>query len=207
MKGVVIDYKEDKGYGFLRDENGDNRFFHISYIQQRKQFLDNLLDYHYTDFEERTCLILTFTPHENEKRQLGAANIKLTNEILNNKLNKASFKAKIIKVSYDVSSVTRTVQGIKKGMPAPFNATAGSHGTYRIGYPEVSRELNIDFIRTDDIGWGTIDVRELVLRLNNREKITDVLVDSLQRKLFDRTIIIHSNGKEWILKDSSILII
>jgi cold shock CspA family protein len=33
MKGRVIKYFDEKGYGFIKDENGDKRFFHISNVK------------------------------------------------------------------------------------------------------------------------------------------------------------------------------
>ncbi|HBF76732.1 cold-shock protein [Clostridium tyrobutyricum] len=33
MKGRIIKYFTEKGYGFIKDENGDDRFFHISNVK------------------------------------------------------------------------------------------------------------------------------------------------------------------------------
>ena len=29
MKGTITTWFEDKGFGFIKDENGDNRYFHV----------------------------------------------------------------------------------------------------------------------------------------------------------------------------------
>ena len=110
-------------------------------------------------------------------------------------------------LKYETASLTRTVSGIQKGMSTPFGATAGGNGTYRIGYPEVIRALNLFFRRTDDIGWGVIDVRELVLNINDRSKITDNLMDTLKNQLIERMIWINNinKNKEWALKDNTVL--
>lgn len=204
MKGIVVEYFEDKGFGFIKDENEEKRFFHVTNIKEKNIFLNNLTDYFYTDWFERKCYVVNFNPSKNEKG-LKALDIILTTQIFNEKSIKNEFEAKIADFKYHTTSLTRTVSGINKGMSEPYGATAGGNGTYRIGYPEVLRELNIYFRRIDDIGWGTIDVRELVLAINGRSKITDKLIDTLKNKLVGEMIWIYLLNNEWTLKDNSIL--
>ncbi|MBL6447593.1 hypothetical protein JMN32_14840 [Fulvivirga sp. 29W222] len=204
MKGIIIEYFEDKGFGFLKDSKQIKRFFHISQIMEKKKFTENLEDYYYTDWVERKCYVVNFTPFENEKG-LSAIDINFTNQIFNDKISQTEFEAEITDFKYDTASLTRTVSGIKKGNPSPLGATAGSNGTYRIGYPEVLRQLNIYFRRIDDIGWGTIDVRDLALNINSRTKVTQKLTQELERHLVGKSTKIASNGKEWFLKDSAVL--
>ena len=204
MKGVVINYFEGKGYGFIKDENEDNRFFHISEVKQRKQFLENLVRYWCSEYKEE-CLSITFEPSANS-RGLTALNINLTNQILNDMSMSGLFKSIITNVEYDESELTRIVSGVKGG-GAPPGATTGGHGTYRIGYPEVHRELNISYRRIDDIGWGKIDVRDLVLKINGRAKVTKRLVKELQDKLIGQKVDIGSTGNQWFLSDTSILML
>ena len=204
MKGIIVDYVEAKGFGFITDENEEKRFFHISNIKERNKFLSNITDYYYTDWQERKCYVVNFNPSENEKG-LNAIDINLTNQIFNDKSIKSEFDVKIVDLERYEDSLTRTVSGIKKGESAPPGTTAGSNGTYRFGYPEVLRELNIHFRRIDDIGWGTIDIREVVLTINDRSKITDKLVDTLRSKLVGKIISIYPKNYEWTLKDNSIL--
>jgi cold shock CspA family protein len=45
MKGVMIHYDDKKGFGFIKDENEDERFFHISNLYEKSEFLTNLSDY------------------------------------------------------------------------------------------------------------------------------------------------------------------
>jgi len=119
--------------------------------------------------------------------------------------NTGRIETRIIDVRYEVKTLSRISSGYKKGQGAPPLSTAGSNGTYRIGYPETSRELLIDFIRTDDLGWGTISARRLTLYVNNREKITESLVEAIKQKITGKTArVIMSNG-EWFLLDMSIL--
>lgn len=207
MKGVVIEYIEDKGFGFIKDENGDERFFHISNVFDKIEFIENLSEYFYSDYKEHhdiKCFLVWFTPSENDKGLI-ALNVKLTDQIINDKSNKEIFEATVTDVGYYVDSLTRTVSGIKKGMPPPPYATAGGHGTYRIGYPEVTRELNIAFRRIDDIGWGTIEVRDIVLEINDREKITDKFVEALKNHLAGKIIKVSSDGNYWVLHENSYL--
>lgn len=204
MKGIIVDYFEDKGFGFLKDENEDKRFFHINNIRERDKFLDNLTDYYYTDWVERKCYVINFNPSQNEKG-LNALDINLTKQIFNDSSTTTEFDAKIVDFKYDTDSLTRVVSGITKGKSRPLGATTGGNGTYRIGYPEVFRQLNIYFRRIDDIGWGTIDVRDLVLIINDRSKITDSLIHTFKNKLTGKTLTITQNRKNWTLKDQSIL--
>ena len=204
MKGIVIDYIEEKGFGFIKDENEEKRIFHISSLREKDKFLNNLTDYYFTDWVERTCYVVNFTPNENSKG-LNATNIILTKQIFNDKSLKNSFEVMITDLKYYSETLTRTVSGIKKGSSIPFGATAGGYGTYRIGYPEAFRELNIFFRRLDDIGWGTIDVRDLVLNINDRSKITDRFVETLKDKLVGKKVFITPTTKNWELNDNSIL--
>ncbi|PEC58450.1 hypothetical protein CN556_24825 [Bacillus wiedmannii] len=53
MKGRVTKYFDEKGYGFVKDERGSNRFFHISKVISMEEITQG-------SFVE-------FTPEENEK--------------------------------------------------------------------------------------------------------------------------------------------
>lgn len=204
MNGIITDYIEDKGFGFIKDQNENKRFFHISKIREKDKFLNNITTYLYTEWVERNCFVVDFKEVENEKG-LSAIDIHLTNQIFNDKSIISIYEAEIMDLKYDTDSITRVVSGIKSGMSVPFGATSGGNGTYRLDYPEVFRELNIYFRRTDDIGWGTIDVRELVLDINDRSKITEKLIEILKNKIVGKSIPIISNQKKWKLIDNSIL--
>jgi hypothetical protein len=205
MKGIVVKFFEEKGFGFIKDENKEEHFFHIKNIKEKNMFLNNLSDYcYYTDCDESKCYVVNFTPSQNDKGS-NALDINLTNQIFNDKSINTEFEAKIVDLKYDVDSLTRVVSGITKGKPQPLGATAGRNGTFRIGYPEVLREVNIYFHRTDDIGWGTIDVRELVLSMNDRKSVTDKLINTLKNHFIEKKIMICQKDNKWSLKDNSIL--
>jgi hypothetical protein len=203
MKGIITDYFEEKRFGFIKDENEDKRFFHISDIKGGDMFLSNLVDYYYTD-SERICYVVNFTPSEN-KKGLKATNVNLTKQVFNDKAKNNPFGVIITDFKYYSRTLTRVVTGIKNGSSIPVGATRGSNGTYRIGYPEVCRQLNIHFRRIDDIGWGTINVRGLVLTINNRSNITGKLIEILKGKLVGQTISIIPTSGTWVLSDISIL--
>jgi cold shock CspA family protein len=205
MKGAITNYIDEKGYGFIKDENGESRFFHISKVKDNAKFLGNIIAYYYSDFEDRDCFIVNFTPSTGPKGPT-AIDIKLSNSLLNDKSNKQPFNGLVEDLKYDTASLTRISTGIKGGT-TPFGATAGSNGTFRMGYPEVLRELNIYYRRLGDLGWGTIDVRELALQANTRQNVTDKFVEALKKKICGKQIEIVSNGSEWELVDTSILVL
>lgn len=204
MQGVVIKYVDDKGFGFIKDENKENRFFHISNVISRKEFLENLNYYYYSEDCNNKCYIVEFNPEQNNKG-LTVSNIKLTKLYLNDKSLNHKFQAIVTDFDYAVNSLTRIVQGIKKNAQIPYGVTAGSNGTYRIGFPEVTRELNIEFRKLSGIGWGTIEVRDLILELNDRQKITSSLVSKFKEKLIGKTIEVYAKKGQWYLKNVSIL--
>ena len=205
MKGIVNKYIEDKGFGFIIDENDEERFFYISDVVEKEIFLKNLSSYYYAEFYKESPKIVEFYPIQKQKGLI-ASKIELTNQVLNDKSNANRFKAIITDFNYDVESLTRIVQGIKKGNSAPFGSTAGSNGTYRIDYPDTTRELNLSFKKMNDIGWGKIDVRSLVLSLNNRKKITNSFVEKLRGKLIGKEVEVFAIHNQWNLRDNSILI-
>lgn len=90
-------------------------------------------------------------------------------------------------------------------MSPPFGATRGGNGTYRLGYPETFKELNIDFLKIGDIGWGTIDVRVLALLVNNRKSITEKFVRDLRSKILNKKINIILTGTTWKIQNPSSL--
>lgn len=202
MKGVIEKYIKNGGFGFILDEDYCERFFHISEIKNKERFLENINSY-VLENNQRCCMV-DFLPGSNEKGII-ALNINLSDQILNDTQKSGTFKARIADFRYEVVKWTKTISGIKKNDSIPIFATAGGNGTYRIDYPEVIRQLHLEFYRLDDIGWGNINVRNIVLSLNNRSKITDKIVEKLKSKLTGMTIEICVKNDEWELVDNSIL--
>lgn len=203
MKGIITKYDEDRGYGFIKDENEEERFFHISSINQSEYFLNNISDYYFTPLITRRCYVVEFIESTNSKG-LSATKINLTNQIFNDMSRTIIFDAQIIDIEYDNRTLTKIVTGMKNGSK-PMGATAGSNGTYRIDYPEVNRDLNLYFRRINDIGWDSIEIRDLALRINGRKKITKKFIENLKQRLIGKQIQIFSLGKNWEIKNQSIL--
>jgi len=204
MKGVITSYREDKGFGFIKDENEVEYFFHISSVIDKNTFLNNIVDYFYSEFAERICYVVNFTAGENQQGPV-ATRITLTEQIFNDKTDNEGFDVRITDVTYHVNSLTRIAQGYTKGRSKPFGATAGSNGTYRLGYPEISKQLLIRFRRVDEIGWGNIEVKDQALTINSRSNMTGSFVVTLKSKLVDKLASVHSDGQNWLLSNNSIL--
>ena len=203
MKGVITKYFSDKGFGFILGEDDNSYYFHISKFKNRNEFEENFQEYYRYRFDD-TCYQINFVPSTSE-RGLCAINITLTDVKVNDRESGEIFEAKVTEIKNEIHTVSRTVQGIKKGEGAPFSATAGGNGTFRLGYPETSRDLYLYFSRQDRQGWGLIEVRDLFLQINDRSKITSKSIDSLQEKLLNKSIQITSNGNEWVLVDENVI--
>lgn len=203
MKGVITKYVSDKGYGFILGEDEKSYYFHISKFKKRNEFDENFQEYYRYCFDD-SCYQITFVPSSSD-RGLCAINIDLTDEKINDRESKEIFDAKITEVKNEIHTVSRTVSGIKKGEGAPFFATAGGNGTYRLGYPETYRNLYLHFSRQDKQGWGLIEVRDLFLEINDRSKITSKSIDLLKEKLINKITQITSDGNNWILVNENVL--
>ena len=204
MKGIITEYIEEKGFGFIKDESENKIFFHISQVKEKEKFLLNISKYYFSNYQNRDCFVVKFKIFNNEKG-INATEIELTNQIFNDTSTKNIYEATVTDIKYTKESLTRTVSGIKKGMSEPFGATGGGNGTYRIGYPEELKELNLYYRKSDDIGWGIIEVREKVLKINERTKITDKFIENLKNKIIGKTINIIAHKNEWKLLDDKIL--
>lgn len=205
MKGVITKYFSDKGYGFILGEDSNSYYFHISKFKNRNEFDENFQDYYRYHFDD-ACYQITFVPSTSE-RGLCAIKIDLTDEKINDRESDEIFDAKITEVKNDIQTISRTVQGIKKGEGAPFFATAGGNGTYRLGYPETYRNLYLYFSREDKQSWGFIEVRDLFLEVNGRSNVTTKSIESLNKKILNKTIQITSKDNQWILVNEDVLTI
>jgi 'Cold-shock' DNA-binding domain len=208
MKGIITKYLQDESYGFIKNENEQKFFFHINDLQKSDQnkFLNNITDYCFSDgWEYRTCYVVEFTEGTNNQG-LKAFNIKLTPEIFNDP-SVNQFNAKITNIKQVQGGIPILAQGISNGQSPPPGATVGGNGTHRIGYPSTINEINIHFRKTNGIGWGKIDVRDLLLTQNNRTKVTSKLIESLKRKIIGKNIIIKHNGKSFSLADPKELVV
>ena len=199
MEGIIIKYYDEKGYGFIVDENYQDRFFHISEVKEQnkfKEYLDRL--------KNSNINIVTFTPEKTKKGHI-AIKIFLSSKKCNDTYCKDISEALVTDVEKCNIETSYIVQGIKRGQSIPYCATAGSNGTYRVGYPEVHRYLTLSFIKIGGIGWGDIEIRDLALNINERQNVTDKFVAELKNKLNKEKIKIFGNNGQWEIKNTDIL--
>lgn len=65
MKGVIKALKKDSGYGFLRDEIGQDRFFHANHVEE-------------TTFQQlQEGLAVEFEPYEEPGKGLRAREVRI----------------------------------------------------------------------------------------------------------------------------------
>ncbi|MCL2211114.1 MAG: hypothetical protein FWB95_04260 [Treponema sp.] len=119
-------------------------------------------------------------------------------------------KGEVIKVEKEDISVSTIVQGIKQGNPEPFGATAGSCGTYRIGYPTVSRHLfiTISIFNSNSCEHQhiKIDVRESACNINGWKNLTESRVAQLRDKLIKKYVDVENNKEEWNFVDEKMIV-
>ncbi|MGD6834543.1 cold-shock protein [Sutcliffiella halmapala] len=81
MKGRVTKFFQDKGFGFIKDENGDSRFFHVSNIKGYDEILEGSI-VRYEPGESKKGLLATnvMLVHKNKDFiTIGDTNIRLKN--------------------------------------------------------------------------------------------------------------------------------
>src|SRR5690625_4245970 len=82
MRGRVLKYFQDKGYGFIKDENGDSRFFHITKVKDVTEILEGTLVNFKPEETKKglSCVDITVL-NENKPKfiALGDVRIKLSN--------------------------------------------------------------------------------------------------------------------------------
>jgi hypothetical protein len=205
-QGVISKYFDDKGYGFIKDEKGEDYFFHFNQVLDKIDFRARVQDYLYADRASH-CYLLRFRPSENAKGKY-AQDIMLTEECLFDRRDtERLYVVKASKVEYIIESMSYIQSGIKKHQPEPMGATAGGNGTYRIGYPDTFRYLSLSFGWKKFTGGGQIDILPQALRLNGRKKVTTKFLNQLKAKLVGTELEIYSDGQEWKLLTPGILLL
>jgi len=115
---------------------------------------------------------------------------------------------KVLDVRKNEKSFSCCVHGIKKQKQGSYARNSnfhGSNGTYRMGYPEVHRTLNL-VVKVRNYKHQFIDVRESFLRVNNRKKVTEKVLNLLANHIKNKSIEVDviSDGNT-ILLDESVL--
>jgi hypothetical protein len=87
----------------------------------------------------------------------------------------------VIDVKKDETSMSYCVTGVKQRDAHKYKEPKhfGANGTYRIGYPTVTRYLNL-VVRVEGSPHKFIDVREEVLEQNNRKKLTNAFIEEFK---------------------------
>jgi cold shock CspA family protein len=198
MEGVLIKSEnlDSKGYGFILDEEMNERFFYISDVNESS--ISGLKNYSKTLWYDRKSdlditYILDFDPHNNSKG-FAAKNIVLTDKIINDPQNKEVFNAKITAFyRYDVG-FSNLQQGVKGGA-TPKGAIGGGNGSFITGYPEKYSIIILEFVKINGIGIGSIDIELEILRdLNNRKNITQEFMNKLRDAIIDKHIKVKLKG-------------
>src|SRR5690625_7935592 len=100
MRGRVIKYFQDKGYGFIKDETGNSRFFHITKVKELSEISEGSL--------------VEFKPEETNKG-LACIDIIVLNEyiLIFLELGDARFKlSNIISYQLDIESLEEVDYGV-----------------------------------------------------------------------------------------------
>src|SRR5690625_7578546 len=82
MRGRVIKYFQDKGYGFIKDETGNSRFFHITKVKELSEISEgSLVEFKPEETNKGLACIDIIVLNENKPIfiALGDVRIKLSN--------------------------------------------------------------------------------------------------------------------------------
>ncbi|PTM02897.1 MAG: hypothetical protein DA405_11985 [Bacteroidetes bacterium] len=204
MQGVISKYFDEQGYGFIKDEKGQDYFFHFNNVLDKIEFRARVQDYIYSDLKS-CCYFVQFRPWQNAKGNI-ALDVMLSEErLFDHSEKQCLYMVQGAKLEYKISEISFIESGIKKRQAAPLGATAGGNGTYRIGYPETYRFLSLYFKWNKFMGGGKIELLEPVLRLKGRKKVTKKFLRQLEARLKDAELEIFSDGQEWQLVAPSVL--
>lgn len=204
MLGVISKYFDEQGYGFIKDEKGQDYFFHFSAVLDKIDFRARVQDYIYSDLKN-CCYFVQFRPGQNAKGNV-ALDVMLSEERMFDHSEKQwRYVVQGAQLEYKAGAISNIVSGVKKNQAAPLGATAGGNGTYRLGYPETYRFLSLHFKWSKFMGGGKIELLEPTLRLNGRKKVTKKFLRQLEARLREAELEIVSDGREWQLLDPGVL--
>ena len=106
------------------------------------------------------------------------------------------FSGEIIDVKKNTFSTAPCVSGISREKSASYtenNGFFGGNGTYRAGYSEYNSFLFL-VVKLKGHPLVKINVRDAALKLNQRERITDVFAESLKGKLKGKKVKVEYDG-------------
>ena len=180
MEGVIISFKEDRGFGFIEGQDSKRYFFHRDRISEKFFQLDNKGVPFYSNYYFHECkldrhipiYILEFNPLQG-KKGLVASNLIPTNIRMNSE--KSSFNIKVIDLKFENNSVSYHDDHPNNG------AIARSYSSYVWLY----------YSKIGGYGKGKFDIRQKILDLKDRKKITKPLVEKIKEKIVEKEIIVR----------------
>lgn len=177
MEGVIVKFKEEHGFGFIEGEDSKQYFFHKDRINPI--FLENtpegfslLNNYYLNDYKLENNIpiyILEFDPIEG-KKSLIAANLKPKKIIMNSE--ETEFIVQITDLKFENNSLSY------------YN----KHPNYGAIARSYDSAVWMSYKKIGGYGKGKVDIRNKVLELNNRKKITTSLVEKISNNIINKKI-------------------
>jgi cold shock CspA family protein len=172
MEGVITYFNHDKGFGFIEGEDMERYFFHRDRISKVFFKLDEndtyvYSKYMYSDYKidrRDPIFIIDFEPLRG-KKGLIASELKETQKLMN--AEGSYFKVKIIDLKFERFSISYY----------------DNHPNYGAIARDYTSNVWLHYQKIGGYGKGKIDVRQIVLDINGRQKITEALVNNIKRKI------------------------
>jgi hypothetical protein len=103
-----------------------------------------------------------------------------------------TFAGKVLDVKKDEHSVTLVRQGVKQNQIGQYEnlGYTVSGGNAWLGFPQIERHLYL-YAEISTYGKQEMDIRELALIVNNRERLTDSFVGKLRDRLRGKVMKFH----------------
>jgi len=125
------------------------------------------------------------------------------------KLKVVAFAGKVIDLKKEVYTTIHVIHGIKKNemnkYPPP--RFQGSHGTVRVGFPEVDKGLFIYAQIPGYKGIRKIDIWRDALELNGMQNISEKLIKQLRSEFIGKTMKFCKDSSGFTLFDKQQLIV
>jgi hypothetical protein len=177
MEGVITYFNEEKGFGFIEGETMERYFFHKDRISKYFFELDNngIPNYHkylYNEYKidrKDPVYIINFNPLQG-KKGLIASNLLATQNLMNTETS--SFTIKITDLVFEHFSVSYY----------------DNHPNYGAIARDYTSNVWLNYYKIGGYGKGRVDVRQQILEINERQKITDALINKLKDKIIGMEI-------------------
>jgi cold shock CspA family protein len=178
MEGVITCFNDEKGFGFIEGEDARRYFFHRDRIdkfffekdEEGFPILYSRFNLSEDDFEKnKQVFLLTFDPQEGEKGPI-AANVKATGILMNSE--PAEFLVQIINLEFQKTSIS----------------FYDNHPNYGAIARDYSSKVWMSYRKVGGFGKGRVDVREKILEINDRQKISPALIAKISANIIGKRI-------------------